>query len=369
MSIQRSNQPQQGQAVNRPVDPYNNWSGEQEVLLAEWSDKAMCYRWLHDKTEKKYKRLNMIFSIPVIILSTLSGVGNFGLSSIFPEGDKTSPNLIIGGISVFTGIISTIANYLRYAQLQEAHRSCAVQWGKFQRKISVDLSMHPKDREEAHDFISACRVEYDRLMEQSPSIPKEIIAEFNSKFPTTALKIKRPEICNYLEPTRVFKVDTRVGNIVADAAHKLKNLKHEHRKEAVRREISNQGHELSEIIVDHRDLANSDARWTPTRNTVQEELKQLQNTGIGNLRRRFGGEDIPQVPPPGPFPIGEITSDLAKLGKMFGGEKVVRELEKVATIGKSEVDKIQKQISTVNKILEEESSSGSESDDEKSEKK
>ena len=32
----------------------NGWSREQETLMAEWSDLAMCYRWLHDKSEKHY---------------------------------------------------------------------------------------------------------------------------------------------------------------------------------------------------------------------------------------------------------------------------------------------------------------------------
>lgn len=30
----------------------NGWTKEQEVLMAEWSDIAACYRWLHDKAEK-----------------------------------------------------------------------------------------------------------------------------------------------------------------------------------------------------------------------------------------------------------------------------------------------------------------------------
>ena len=32
------------------------WTDECELLLAEWSEKASCYRWLHGRCEKKYKR-------------------------------------------------------------------------------------------------------------------------------------------------------------------------------------------------------------------------------------------------------------------------------------------------------------------------
>ena len=31
------------------------WTSECEDILAEWSEKASCYRWLHGRSEKKYK--------------------------------------------------------------------------------------------------------------------------------------------------------------------------------------------------------------------------------------------------------------------------------------------------------------------------
>ena len=47
----------------------HKWSREQEVLISEWSDLAMCYRWLHDKSEKFFHSKNRWINIPVIILS------------------------------------------------------------------------------------------------------------------------------------------------------------------------------------------------------------------------------------------------------------------------------------------------------------
>ena len=35
---------------------YSKWTKEQEYLLAEWAEKASCYRWLHGRAEKKYRR-------------------------------------------------------------------------------------------------------------------------------------------------------------------------------------------------------------------------------------------------------------------------------------------------------------------------
>ena len=53
--------------VNSETNPeHKEWTLEQEELLAEWSEKAACYRWLHNQSEKYYRVRNYAFTIPVI---------------------------------------------------------------------------------------------------------------------------------------------------------------------------------------------------------------------------------------------------------------------------------------------------------------
>ena len=59
--------------VNKSVE----WSTEHENILIEWADKAMCYRWLHSKSNMLFSRLNAWYTIPVIVISTLTGTANF----------------------------------------------------------------------------------------------------------------------------------------------------------------------------------------------------------------------------------------------------------------------------------------------------
>ena len=95
----------------------NGWTHELEDLVADWADKAQCYRWMHDKSSQKLIKYNQRMMIPVIILSTLSGVANFSLNTIFPDPTsiaKTYATLGIGSISIIIGIISTLANFFKY---------------------------------------------------------------------------------------------------------------------------------------------------------------------------------------------------------------------------------------------------------------
>ena len=132
------------------------WTLEQEELLAEWAEKAACYRWLHNKSEKQYRCRNYAFTIPVIILSTLTGTANFAMDSFVPEEHKQMAMACVGGVNIFAGILSTLQNFLRYAELMESHRLSEVQWSKFGRNIAVELALDPKRRKPANDFLKVC---------------------------------------------------------------------------------------------------------------------------------------------------------------------------------------------------------------------
>tara|TARA_R100000951_G_scaffold56022_1_gene47072 strand:- start:538 stop:1170 length:633 start_codon:yes stop_codon:yes gene_type:complete len=187
------------------------WSEEVERLLKEWSEKASCYRWLHTKSEKKYRLRYFCFSIPVIILSTLTGAANVGLSSYVPEHFQSTGQAIIGGVNIFAGIISTLQNFLKVAECMEAHRISGVAWSKLGRNISIEMALDPSRRTNCSDFLTMCRAEYDRLIEQSPLITDDIIKEFKKKFKN--YNVSKPSITNGLDKCVVYKRDFDLKNL------------------------------------------------------------------------------------------------------------------------------------------------------------
>jgi hypothetical protein len=184
------------------------WTDECEKLLAEWSEKASCYRWLHGRCEKSYKRWYYCFSIPVIILSTLTGAANVGMDSFVPDESKSLASAIVGGVNIFAGIISTLQNFLKMAELMEAHRIAGVSWGKLQRNIAIELALDPRRRVVQSDFLKLSRAEYDRLIEAGPIIDDGIIKQFNYKFKNYQVSV--PSICNGLDKCNIYKVDSKL---------------------------------------------------------------------------------------------------------------------------------------------------------------
>ena len=183
----------------------NIWNEECEALLAEWSEKASCYRWLHGRSEKIYRKRYYSFSIPVIILSTLTGAANVGMDSFVPAESKSLASAIVGAVNIFAGIISTLQNFLKVAEYMEAHRIAGVSWGKLQRNIAIELALDPSRRVIQSDFLKLSRAEYDRLIEAGPIIDDKVIGLFNKKFKNYEVSV--PSICNGLDKCNIYKKD------------------------------------------------------------------------------------------------------------------------------------------------------------------
>lgn len=194
--------------------------------MAEWADKAITYRWMHERTERIFASKDLGFMFPVIILSTVTGAANFALDSVVEDPEyKKYAQLGLGGLSIMTGIISTIANRLGYGSRSEAHKGAAVQWGKFQRLIAIELSLHPDERSDCMAFLKACRNELDRLIEQSPTIPQPVIEECRQEFKKYP-KVRKPEIVGDIDTTHIF-VDTnsRLKKLAQEASITIQQKK------------------------------------------------------------------------------------------------------------------------------------------------
>lgn len=209
----------------KPEKFNNGWTKEQEDLMASWADIASSYRWMHDKGEKKMALSNNWITIPVIILSTITGSANFMLQSIVPPEDQDAQKyaqIAIGSVSIFTGILTTLGNFFRYAQNSEANRVASIAWGKFQRQIQVELRLHPKLRIDSIDFLNICRSDLDRLIEQSPPIPDDIIELFEKEHAHIPGFVK-PDIAHGMEHTKVFNSkDDRLKHLAVEAAAMMK---------------------------------------------------------------------------------------------------------------------------------------------------
>jgi hypothetical protein len=167
-----------------------DWSVDHENILVEWADKAMCYRWLHGKANSSFSKKNTWYTIPVIIISTLTGTANFAQDRV-PVAYQGYFVMTVGAFNILAGIITTVQQFLKITQLNEAHRVSSIAWDKFYRNIKTELAKHPSERLPVIQFLKMCKEEFDRLMETSPVIPDDIIELFNIQFGDKKLPNKK----------------------------------------------------------------------------------------------------------------------------------------------------------------------------------
>jgi hypothetical protein len=194
------------ESLNKEMETIVNWTPEHEQILIEWADKAMCYRWLHSKANAMFSSLNTWYTIPVIVISTLTGTANFAQERV-PIQYQNLFVMVVGGFNILAGIITTIQQFLKITQLNEAHRVSSIAWDKFYRNIKIELAKHPEERIDVRQMIKMSKEEFDRLMETSPTIPEKIVQQFKDNFNSHSSfgKIVKPEICDILIPTNDYR--------------------------------------------------------------------------------------------------------------------------------------------------------------------
>ena len=250
----------------------NGWCTEHETLLSEWADKAMCYKWLHMKSNEKYQFLHNIYTIPVIIMSTLTGTANFAQEKL-PENYAFYAPIVIGSINILAGIITTIQQFLHITELNESHRVSTISWDKFHRRLKNELSKNPAERDSINEFLLTATEEYDRLIESSPVIDKGIITLFKTTFDGTFTntdvkamfkELSKPDILDALIPVK--------NSIYKPAEKLLKERVIRHFKDEFTYSEEKRDSDSMKIISDFAERFSMELSRLPTRKELIDNL-------------------------------------------------------------------------------------------------
>lgn len=179
----------------RKKKPPRIWHEQHEKILKEWGESSSCFRHMHFRAYQINKVWSMSFTLPVIIISTITGTANFAQKTFPPSVADFIPS-IIGAFNLFAAIMTTVAQFLKVTELMENHRVTSIQYGKLSRKIKLELTLPISERTQHGDnMVEMCRAEYDRLIEQSPPVPKEVIKMFEKQYPATSnISFHTPEL-------------------------------------------------------------------------------------------------------------------------------------------------------------------------------
>ena len=250
------------------------WYKAQENILRVWGEAAACYRFMNYRAFLMYKKSSMRFTLPVIILSTITGTANFAQEQ-FPESIRPMVPSIIGGMNLIAGLIATIMQFLKINELMESHRVASQSYGKLSRTIRLELALPLSERSmDGRDMVDLMRAEYDRLIEQSPPIPTPILDEFEKEFRNS--KIFKPEIM-HIQPIEPYKA-------ILETSMKAKEIFSESKmKDDITRSI---GGELRKRTGFNMPQSAPASNQGGLGKSVKEELEDLKKTGVVSLQSK-----------------------------------------------------------------------------------
>jgi hypothetical protein len=204
----------------------SHWSEADEELLKEWADHSVCYRWLHEQSHKKYNNIYTKINIPIIIISTITGTASFAQGKISDEVIRDYVAMGIGFFSIFAGILATLLSFFKISEKKERHNNCAKLWDKLHRNIQVEMIKPPSERMPKKNMMEIFKKEYDRLVDDSPLIPDNIINMFENKFKNqdNFKDIQKPNILNVFKPIKVNHLEEIIEDDKPCEEDTIKNI-------------------------------------------------------------------------------------------------------------------------------------------------
>ena len=178
------------------------WDKSVERLLQKYSDESKIREALHRRSYYSYKRLTTCFNLPIIVLSALSGSLQF-LSKGYPSIEQTIVTCT-ASVSILTAVLSAVASYLKIGESMSKHETSANSWLLFHNELKHQLALCRSKREDAAEFLTNVKTQYDRLFELSPicsngmitTVKKKIAAHATEEFcvPTYMNGFKHSEV-------------------------------------------------------------------------------------------------------------------------------------------------------------------------------
>jgi len=149
----------------------NNYTIEIEDVLQSYGKEAEILYVIHNKNYLHYQKRGHYYTIPVIILSTITGVLSFNQSI----QSTTAGQYAIGGINILCGIITTVYKFLNYSNYENQHRLLAIE------DLRGVLSRHPGQRPDAHKYVEKIENKRQELFENFSIINDNIRVDFKKK--------------------------------------------------------------------------------------------------------------------------------------------------------------------------------------------
>lgn len=176
------------------------WTPEHEIILKNIAEKSICYAYLHDRSFKYFSSLHVKFTMPMFIITLLSGILMF-ISTTFENTYYFG--IISGSINLIVATIQKIMEFVQPERFKIEHKSCSKRFQFLSNNIRVQLSLDVDEREPMPMYLTKTTTEYYNILQNSPELKDTILNNFKHKYKRT--DINKPDEIDSIKPVDVYK--------------------------------------------------------------------------------------------------------------------------------------------------------------------
>jgi len=187
------------------------WTPEKEDVLKGYAEESECMYVTYTKEFLRYKKYGHFFTIPSIIISTVTGLLAFDAKF---SGSANGPT-VIGSLNILVAIVGTIYKVLKYAELEAQFTFLAGEHLKLHSEIQAVLLKSPGERDNALEFMRKIENRRMQLIDDSPVVSDSTKNKFKRKYKNSPFEM--PLLLNKLSRVRIY------GREAESEVHSLKS--------------------------------------------------------------------------------------------------------------------------------------------------
>jgi hypothetical protein len=150
-----------------------------ELVLA-WLRRARESQMAHYEMANVLSRRSQWLGVPVILITAIVGTSVF--ASIAAEPIAVEAKVVVGLLSVFAAVLSSLQTFFKFSERAEKHRAFAARYGAVRREIEA-LFAEGVATQERH-YVGVLREKLDRLAEEAPNVPTRIFTGAQKESPS-----------------------------------------------------------------------------------------------------------------------------------------------------------------------------------------
>ena len=125
----------------------------------------------HYQAARHFERRHYWIGIPALILSTTVGTTVF---AVLRKDIATPTQIATGAASIAAAVLTALQTFLGYSQRAAKHYSAGAKYASLVRAIHKELAFPTSEDNKLREWVESIRVRFDKLSEESPSLPEKV---------------------------------------------------------------------------------------------------------------------------------------------------------------------------------------------------